>query len=349
MGFNRHASTGGREKKIPKELRYHQPLTKDLNPSILEKRILEYLGYQKGLGTCVNTIRGLRFYLEVYFKWCMERGLEEPNQMTISLVDRYQRYVSQYRNQVTKKVITPDTQNHLLINLKIFFEWMQRREYVKKNPCWEMKLAKTPKRIPRNVLKVEEAEKILSVPDLETGLGIRNRAILELFYSTGIRSFELQKLKISEVDLANRTLFVKEGKRKQDRLIPVSERACDWIGRYLEEVRLGLVKGQDEGVLFLSVRGVKMGSSRIGEIVKLSKEKAEVTKSGSTHMFRHTTATLMLDNGADIRYVQEMLGHRDLNSTQIYTHVAIRKLQEVYERTHPAEMENPETKQSNTS
>ncbi|EMY24491.1 putative site-specific tyrosine recombinase XerC [Leptospira interrogans serovar Australis str. 200703203] len=339
MGFNRYASTGGKERKIALELRYHQPLTKSENPSALEKRILEYLGYQKGLGASVSTIRGQRFYLEVYFKWSMERGLEDPNDLTLALVDRYQRYVSQYRNQITGKVIVPETQNHLLISLKTFFEWMQRREYIGKNPCWDLKMVRTAKRIPRNVLKVEEAERILSVPDLESGLGVRDRAILELFYSTGIRLFELQKLKVSELDLANRTLFVKEGKGRQDRLIPISERSADWVRKYLEEVRLALVKEPDDGTLFLSVRGGSMNKGRIGEIVKLSKEKADVKKKGSTHMFRHTTATLMLDNGADIRHVQEMLGHRDLNSTQIYTHVAIRKLQEVYERTHPAELE----------
>lgn len=348
MGFNRYASTGGKEKKIALELRYHQPLTNGTSPSILEKRILEYLDNQKSLGININTIRGQRFYLEVYFKWCMERGIEDPNQMTMSLVDRYGKYVSQYRNQVTKKVVTPETQNHLLISMKQFYEWMQRREYIGKNPCWNMRLVKTPKRIPRNILKVEEVEKMLSIPDLESGLGVRNRAILELFYSTGIRRFELQKLKISEVDLVNRTVFILEGKRRQDRLIPMSERASDWIRKYLEEVRITLVKEPDDGTLFVSVRGGKMDKSRIGDVVRAAKEKAEVKKKGSTHMFRHTTATLMLDNGADIRHVQEMLGHRDLNSTQIYTHVAIRKLQEVYENTHPsAEHEENKSKKKN--
>ncbi|EKN87845.1 putative site-specific tyrosine recombinase XerC [Leptospira interrogans str. 2003000735] len=348
MAFNRYASTGGKEKKIASELRYHQPLTNETSPSVLETRILEYLDKQKSLGISIHTIRCQRFYLEVYFKWCMERGIEDPNQMTMSLVDRYGKYVSQYRNQVTKKVITPETQNNLLINMKTFYEWMQRREYIGKNPCWDMRLVKTPKRIPRNILKVEEVEKILSVPDLESGLGVRNRAILELFYSTGIRLFELQKLKISDVDLVNRTVFILEGKRRQDRLIPISERASDWIRKYLEEVRITLVKEPDDGILFVSVRGGKMDKSRISEVVKAAKEKAGVEKKGSTHMFRHTTATLMLDNGADIRHVQEMLGHQDLNSTQIYTHVAIRKLQEVYENTHPsAEREENISKNKN--
>ncbi|TGM60630.1 tyrosine-type recombinase/integrase [Leptospira adleri] len=343
MGFNKNTSTGGVRQKISRELRYLQPLTSNSNPSILEKRILEFLGYQKGLGSSVNTIRGQRFYLETFFRWSMERGLEDPNQVTMALVDRYQRYVSQYKNQVTKKLITADTQNHLLFLVKMFFDWLVRREYVLKNPCLEMKLVKSPKRIPRNVLNVDEAEKILSVPDLETPLGIRDRAILELFYSTGIRRFELQKLKISDLDFSNGTVFIFEGKRKQDRLIPVSERALEWIRKYLEAVRISYVKKPDDGTLFLSRRGRAINVGSIGEIVTKSRERSDVQKKGSTHMFRHTTATLMLENGADIRYVQEMLGHRDLSSTQIYTHVAIRKLKEVYERTHPAQMETDES------
>ncbi|TGK06317.1 recombinase XerC [Leptospira fletcheri] len=339
MGFNPYASTGGKKNKIPKELRYLLPLTEDPNPSILEKRILEYLYYERGLGFVVDkTIRGHRFFLEVFFRWCIERGIEDPEQLSMSLVDRYQRYVSQYKNQVTKRLIIPQTQAHFLNTVRAFYLWMERRELIVKNPCLEMRLPRNIKRIPRNVLKVEEAEKILSVPDLNSPLGLRDRAILELFYSTGMRRFELQKLKIQNIDFVNGTVFIEEGKRKQDRLIPVSERALEWIRKYLEDVRIRYVKEPDDGTLFLSRFGKPIDLEWIGWMVTGSRNKSGVEKKGSTHMFRHTTATLMLENGADIRFVQEMLGHRQLSSTQIYTHVAIRKLKEVYEKTHPAEI-----------
>lgn len=192
------------------------------------------------------------------------------------------------------------------------------------------------RRLPRNILGVEEVERILSAPDLGTPLGIRNRAILELFYSTGMRLFELQKLETRDIDFLKKRIFVREGKGKKDRLIPVSKRALDWTRKYLEEVRLGYVKEGDNQSLFLSWKGNPLQTNWILNCVTQARKKAGVEKKGSTHMFRHTTATLMLDNGADIRYVQEMLGHKDLNSTQIYTQVAIRKLQEVYEKTHPS-------------
>ncbi|QDK26359.1 tyrosine-type recombinase/integrase [Leptospira weilii] len=336
MGMDRDRKIGGHKKRITLEARSFQPLTDEKQPSILEKRILEYLRYKKGTGTSIKTIRAQRFYFEIYFEWCMERGISEPNQMTLALVDRYQEYISKYKNQKTKKAITAGTQGHILFTLRKFFNWMQVREMVLKNPCLEMRLPKLAKHLPQNILSVEEAEKILSTPDVETRLGIRNKAILELLYSTGLRRFELAKLKISDVDLTNRTVFVYEGKRKQDRLIPVSERALYWVKRYLEEVRIAYVKDSNEETLFLSQRGRAITDYTVGYVVVTTKERSLVEKKGSTHIFRHTTATLMLENGADIRYVQEMLGHKDLNSTQIYTHVAIRKLKEVYDKTHPS-------------
>ncbi|MDI7187818.1 tyrosine-type recombinase/integrase [Leptospira santarosai] len=340
MGMDRDRKIGGHKKRITLEARSFQPLTDEKQPSILEKRILEYLRYKKGTGTSIKTIRAQRFYFEIYFEWCMERGICEPNQMTLSLVDRYQEYVSKYKNQKTNKVITAGTQGHILFTLRKFFNWMQVREMVVKNPCLEMRLPKLAKHLPQNILSVEEAEKILSTPDVETRLGIRNRAILELLYSTGLRRFELAKLRISDVDFSNRTVFVYEGKRKQDRLIPVSERALHWVKRYVDEVRIAHTKDSNEETLFLSQRGRAITDYTVGYVVVTTKDRSLVEKKGSTHIFRHTTATLMLENGADIRYVQEMLGHKDLNSTQIYTHVAIRKLKEVYDKTHPSS--NPE-------
>jgi integrase/recombinase XerD len=146
---------------------------------------------------------------------------------------------------------------------------------------------------------------------------------------------------VSDVDFSNGTIFVREGKGQKDRVIPVGERALSWLRKYLYDVRPALILGavpsvEDDGHLFLSVKGTGLGREMITEIVTDSRKKAGVEKQGSAHMFRHTTATLMLENGADVRYVQQMLGHKELSSTQIYTHVAIRKLKEVHAKTHPA-------------
>ncbi|EMJ92324.1 tyrosine-type recombinase/integrase [Leptospira alstonii] len=304
--------------------------------SELEKRILEYLQSQERIGRTVKTLKHKRIALKVYYNWSEERGLTNPEETTQNEIEGYQRYLRKYRNQVTRERIGIRTSNSWLCTLRSYYLYLERKGYIRRSPCLEMKLPRKGRRIPRNVLSVEEVESILSVPDWRTSLGIRNRAILELFYSTGIRLFELKRLEIGDIDFSKKRIFVREGKGKKDRVIPISKRALYWLEKYLEEVRLGHVKGSGNYGLFLSCRGTVLQSTCLIGIVREALEKAGVEKKGATHMFRHTTATLMLENGADIRYVQEMLGHKDLNSTQIYTHVAIRKLKEVYESTHPS-------------
>lgn len=313
-----------------------------LNTHSLALYIPQFISHLKTRGSAKSTVRTRAFYLKVFLGWCEERNIAKITEVTPGVMDRYQKYIIQYRNQMTGKQITADTQNHFLIAVKMFFEWLTKREIILRDPCILMRLTRLPKRLPKNILTVQEVEKILSIPDLDTPLGVRDRAILELFYSTGVRRFELGNLRLDDIDFVNGTVFVNQGKGKKDRLIPVSRRALAWIHKYLEDVRFSLLKKEDPGFLFLSFQGNKLDDASIGLMVTEARKSALIIKTGSTHMFRHTTATMMLENGADIRYVQEMLGHSDLSSTQIYTHVAIRKLKEVYEKTHPSER-NPKS------
>ncbi|WP_155656412.1 tyrosine-type recombinase/integrase, partial [Leptospira santarosai] len=151
-----------------------------------------------------------------------------------------------------------------------------------------------------------------------------------------IRRMELGNLDVSDIDFLSRTLLVRRGKGDKSRLIPISDRALVWVKKYLERSRIVLLRGAEESYLFLGKLGKRMELSSITSLFMNYRDIAGVSKRQAVHIFRHTTATLMLENGADIRYVQEMLGHKDLNSTQIYTHVAIRKLKEVYDKTHPS-------------
>ncbi|OQM33279.1 recombinase XerC [Leptospira interrogans] len=322
----------------------------------IEIRILEYLEYLSTCGYSTRTLKSKKYYLRIYLEWSEERGITKAEEMTESLAERYQGFVLKYRS-IRKELLSVETQIHLIIAVKSFYLYLEKKEYIRKSPFLEIKLPRKGRRLPRNVLSVEEVERILSVPDLGTPLGIRNRAILELFYSTGMRLFELQKLETRDIDFLKKRIFVREGKGKKDRVIPVSKRALDWTRKYLEEVRLGYVKEVDNQSLFLSWKGNPLQTNWILNCVTQAKEQAGVEKKGSTHMFRHTTATLMLENGADIRHIQEMLGHKDLGTTQIYTHVAIRKLKEVYEKTHPSagslgntsKNKNVDTQSSDTS
>ena len=175
--------------------------------------------------------------------------------------------------------------------------------------------------------------------DPATAHGLRDRAILEVLYSTGIRRTELVNLKLYDIDAERGTLMVRQGKGKKDRMIPIGDRALAWIEKYQADVRPALASAPDDGVLFLTAQGEAFTPNRLTQLARDYVAKAELGKTGACHLFRHTMATLMLENGADIRFIQQMLGHAELSTTEIYTQVSIRALKEVHARTHPAKLE----------
>jgi integrase/recombinase XerD len=203
------------------------------------------------------------------------------------------------------------------------------------SPAEMLELPRIERRLPKTILTIEEAEKVLSQPDVTTPLGIRDRAVLELLYSTGMRRQELANLALYDADIEGRTILVRQGKGKKDRMIPIGERAAAWLAKYLEEVRPSLALEPDDGTLFLTRLREPFSGERLSDMVREYVDEAAIGKRGACHMFRHTMATLMLEGGADIRFIQAMLGHADISTTQIYTRVAIRKLKEVHEMTHP--------------
>jgi integrase/recombinase XerD len=191
------------------------------------------------------------------------------------------------------------------------------------------------KRLPRAILTAREAEQVINVPDVKEPLGLRDRAILETLYSTGIRRMEVCHLKVADVDVERGTLMVRQGKGKKDRMIPIGERALQWIDKYVADIRPQYALAPDEGFLFLTTEGESFTPNRLTQLVRNHVEASGVAKRGSCHLFRHTMATLMLEGGADIRFIQAMLGHAELSTTEIYTQVSIRKLKEIHTATHP--------------
>jgi len=173
---------------------------------------------------------------------------------------------------------------------------------------------------------------VLAVSD---PLGLRDRAMLEVLYSTGIRRSELAHLAVFDLDAERSTLLVRQGKGRKDRMVPIGERAVAWLSRYLTDTRPGLAVEPDDGTMFLTADGIEFSPDRLTQIARRYVLQAEVPKSGACHLFRHTCATLMLEGGADIRYIQALLGHAELSTTQIYAQVSIRALQVVHSATHP--------------
>ena len=280
-------------------------------------------------------------HLLTFFSWCEARNVTRPEEVTKPMVDRYQRHLFHYRS-ASGKPLTFRSQIAALTTLRGYFKWLARTNVLLCNPASDLELPRPETRLPKHVLTASEAERVLAQPNLFEPLGVRDRAILETLYSTGIRRREATELTLFDVDPERGTLKVRQGKGNKDRMVPLGERAVAWIGRYLEEVRPQLVVPPDAGVLFLTLDGERLGCDGLSDRVTRYVRQAELGKTGSCHLFRHTCATLMLEGGADIRSIQELLGHAELSTTQIYTRVSIRRLKAVHALTHPsAKIERP--------
>ncbi|MEQ1881380.1 MAG: site-specific tyrosine recombinase XerC [Burkholderiales bacterium] len=275
--------------------------------------------------------------LDGFIRWCDQRGVRQPQDITRAILTRYQSHLYHYR-KTDGQALAFSTQANRLHALKAFFKWLARENHLLHNPASELLLPKLPHRLPQVVLKIEEVEAILNQPDVATLSGLRDRAMLETLYSTAIRRMELAQLKVFDLDTRHGTLMVRQGKGGRDRIVPVGERACAWCERYLNEVRPQLVAGTDDSTLFLTDYGEAFEKNRLGELVKRYIAHAGLTVPGACHLFRHACATHMLENGADIRFIQVLLGHSELSTTQIYTQVSIVKLKDIHAATHPARL-----------
>jgi integrase/recombinase XerD len=292
-------------------------------------RWLEVRGYARA------TLQGRRSNLRWFCRWAQARGVTLAEEVTLPVLERYQEALFLARKKDGGPLGT-STQIQRLVAVRRFLHWLHRMRYVAHDPATSMELPRRTRRIPRTVLTAAEAEAVLDLPDPDHPLGLRDRAILELLYSSGPRRTELSRLSLTDLDRARGVLLIREGKGRRDRMIPVSLRAIRWIEAYLLEARPRLATGPDPGHLFLSRLGGPLQPKRLSGLVSQYVEAAKLGKSGSCHLFRHTLATLMLEGGANLRHVQEMLGHADLRSTEIYTHVSLGKLQEAHRRCHPA-------------
>jgi len=270
--------------------------------------------------------------------WCDDRSIDQPQDVTKPILDRYQNYLFYYR-QANGEPLSATSKNHYITSVKQFFKWMTQENYLLYNPASELFVPRQRPSLPV-VLSEEEVEAMMMQPDLNTPYGQRDRAILELFYSTGIRRSELISLQVDDVSLSRETIYIRDGKGGKDRLLPMGQRAAYWIKQYLQIVRSQLLTDINEQVLFINDYGDPFRDNKLGDRVKRFMTNAGITAPGSCHLLRHAMATHMLENGAELRYIQVMLGHSSYKSTQVYTRVSIRKLQEVHGQTHPAKLES---------
>ena len=273
-----------------------------------------------------------------FIVWCDERSITRPVELTRPMLERYQRHLHQHRKS-NGAPLSVMAQLGLLNAITAWCRWLVRQNHLLHNPAADLELPKKPKALPKTILTVQQVEAILNLSDVTTLLGLRNRAIMEVFYSSGIRRMELIGLKLYDLDIERGTLMVRMGKGRKDRFIPVGSRACAWVDKYLMQVRPEIVAGYDDQTLFLDDFGQPMSVRFLGDLIRRHVEASGITTPGACHVFRHAMATHMLENGADIRFIQAMLGHANLETTQIYTQVSMTKLKEIHSATHPARLE----------
>ncbi len=305
----------------------------------LTRGLRDFIDSMGARGLSFLTLRGRLHAIKRFILWADERGLSDPREITLPILERYQSYLYHFRKP-NGEPLSFSSQAAELAPLRAFFKWLTRQHIILYNPASELQLPKINKNLARYVLSIENVEKILAVPDTSTLLGLRDRAILEVLYSSGIRRSEIRRLSIYDVDTQRGTLLVRNGKGAKDRIVPLGERACAWVEKYLRDVRPQFVTARDDGVMFLTFHGDSFTGYAIGDTVKEYILKSGVPVNGSCHLFRHACATHMLDNGADTRFIQALLGHASLESTQIYTQVALSKLIAVHAATHPAKVKS---------
>lgn len=281
----------------------------------------EYLDIEKNysIHTQAAYLRDLKFFLE----FCLKEEIDilEPEIVDIR---------SYFSSLSQEKALDKKTQTRKLSSLRTFYRCLFQREIIPSNPILSVSFPKTRKRLPKN-FKIEETEELLEYANKESSpiLEKRDKAILEILYSSGMRVFELVEAKISELSRDRRTLKVM-GKRKKERFVYLGDEAWEALNEYLE------VRGNEqEEEIFLNQRGKKLTTRGVRYILNERRKAMGFEKSVTPHKFRHTFATDLLDAGADIRAVQELLGHSSLSSTQVYLSVSKDKLKEIYRKAHP--------------
>ncbi|HMN17982.1 MAG: site-specific tyrosine recombinase XerD [Ignavibacteriota bacterium] len=292
---------------------------------IFIKEYLAYLKLEKNLSD--NTIKSYQNDLGAFKDFLNSKGIDDPGDIT-------SQYLNDFFKLLNELGLVGSSAARYFSSLKGFFLYLILNKYIVKNPIEKVSAPKVSKKLP-GVLDVSEIEKILSIPDINDKLGLRDKAILELFYACGTRVSELINLKVNDLFLNDEVIRVL-GKGSKERLIPIGTSAINWVKEYLTKSRpLLMKKMKSENYLFLNSRSTKLSRMGVWKIIDRYVKEADIKKDVHPHTFRHSFATHLLEGGADLRAVQEMLGHADISTTQIYTHIDRDYIKQIHKQYHP--------------
>lgn len=291
--------------------------------SELIEQFLDALWLEKGLSK--NTLASYRRDLSIYACWL--------NSQKQSLLESSRTNLLSYLNWRVRQRMKASSTARLLSCLRGFFRYLLREGVLSEDPTLQVESPKRGRPLPKS-LSEADVEALLNAPDVDDVLGFRDRAMLELLYSSGLRVSELVELQLSQINLRQGVLRV-VGKGDKERLVPLGDEAANWLLCYLKEARPGLINDSASEVVFPSRRGKQMTRQTFWYRIKRHGLTAGIDQLPSPHVLRHAFATHLLNHGADLRVVQLLLGHSDLSTTQIYTHVAKHRLQSLHRQHHP--------------
>lgn len=283
---------------------------------------IDHLWLEDGLAR--NTLESYRQDLTTFALWLSPQGKQLP---TIDHAD-IQQYLA-----VKFPVSKPRSIGRLIASLRRFYRYLIRENLISKDPTLQIESPKLPRSLPKS-LNEDEVVALLNAPEVNNPVGLRDRAMLELLYACGLRVSELVSIKVVEVSLSDGVVRV-TGKGSKTRLVPMGEEATDWISRYLREARSTILQKRLCDALFVTNRGEGMTRQAFWYLIKRYALSAGISKHMSPHVLRHAFATHLLNHGADLRVVQMLLGHSDISTTQIYTHVARERLKQLHSLHHP--------------
>jgi integrase/recombinase XerD len=300
-----------------------------------------HLDYMKLRSYSVWTQDKYQRIVQVFLNWLLsEKSIERIQDVTKEVLREYENKIYSEKRIKDNQPESLGTKGGKIGALKCFFKFLAKRHHILYNPAADLDYPVMRREALKDTLKEREIQKILECPKGDTPVQIRDRAILELFYSTGIRNAELRNIRVEDFDSQQRELKIKHAKGyfgERQRVLPVGRLATAWIEEYLKNSRPKLMTKESTDFLFVSRFGRKLGGDTTWEVVKKYAMLAGIKKKVWPHLLRHSFATHLLRHGADIRHVQELLGHQSIDSTQIYTKIEISDLKKVHQKTHPRE------------
>ena len=295
---------------------------KKIKNEVIDK-FIDHLWLEDGLSK--NTLNSYRFDLELFMKW-VDKNLKK-NILEVSQADIQQYLSFKFPTSKSRSI------SRLLATLRRLFRYLLRENEINIDPTLEIYSPKIPKSLPKS-LSEEDVESLLNAPDVGTMSGLRDKAMLELLYACGLRVSELVNILLTELRMSEGIVRV-TGKGDKTRLVPMGEEAIDWIKKYINESRNNILKEKTSKYLFITIRGGPMTRQAFWYLIRRYSLIANIRKPMSPHIMRHAFATHLLNHGADLRVVQMLLGHSDISTTQIYTHVARERLKNLHESHHP--------------